>query len=161
MADEAGYQDGQKTEWLHKQLQNAINLRSAQDQVTWNIFGVFWAANAILLVVLFQNGEFPPNAIGMVIAGVGASLSWVWHLIQGRAIGHVKRHKNLMQKLEEDLKIPREYAVSARINIDNYEKTPGKGIAARKIMPCCSFGVAILWTLAFLFFLIKLIWSCI
>jgi len=138
---------------LWSQLGNAIHLRSAEDQVLWSIFGVFWAANAILLVALFQGGKFPTFSVGMVISVVGTLLSIVWHKIQGRALGHVKRHEELMKRLERELGFEDKYAVSAEINREGYSKYLGKGKPARKLMPICSLVAAILWGLAFIVFL--------
>lgn len=56
---------------LWSQLQNAIHLRSSQDQVLWTIFGIFGAANAILLVALFQNGLVPDDFPWFVISSAG------------------------------------------------------------------------------------------
>lgn len=150
---------------LLQQLGNAIHLRSAQDQVLWSIFGVFWAANAILLVALFPQGHFPTYPIGFIISVVGMLFSLVWYKIQGRALGHIDRHENLMEILEKklvELDMPQEYAVSAKINKDN--KCSFKSIPARKLMPICSQVVAILWAIGALIFLIlfivKLVCSC-
>ena len=120
---------------------------------------MFWAANAILLVALFPEGEIPSNPVGMVISAVGAGLSFVWYKIQNRAIGHVIRHETLMEKLEKDLlgSNDQKYAVSANVNQENYNNCVGKGIRARRLMPICSRVAIILWILAFLFFFIKLI----
>lgn len=144
---------------LWRQLGNAIHLRSAQDQVLWSIFGVFWAANAILLVALFQSGAAPTNPIGMVISGVGALLSFVWYRIQGRALGHVRRHETLMERLERQLEIPEDLATSGNINQEDYNRFLSRGIRARQLMPICSLVAVILWVLAFLFFFVKLVCS--
>ena len=146
---------------LWRQLGNAIHLRSAQDQVLWSIFGVFWAANAILLVALFSSEAYPRYVVGIVISVVGFLLSLAWHGIQHRALGHVKRYEELMKKLEQQqqLGIPPDLAVSDEINPD-YDKFLGKGIRARKLMPTCSLVAAILWALAFLFFFSKNLSIC-
>lgn len=144
---------------LWRQLNNAIHLRSAQDQVLWSIFGVFWAANAILLVALFQNGQIPASAIGIVISVVGALLSLVWHQIQGRALGNVFKHEALIERLELRLEIPENLATSGNINKEDYNRFLGRGIRARQLMPICSIIAAIVWALAFLFFVVRLICS--
>ncbi len=38
---------------------NAVTLVAKRDHIVWTVFGAFWAANAVLLVALFQNGDFP------------------------------------------------------------------------------------------------------
>ena len=134
---------------LWRQLGNAIHLRSAQDQVIWSIFGVFWAANAILLVALFSSEAYPRYVVGTIISVVGFFLSLAWHGIQCRALRYIRRHETLRDRIERQLSIPTELATSVRIN---------HGIPARRIMPICSLVAAILWALAFLFFFVKLVW---
>ena len=143
---------------LWSQLGNAINLRSSQDQVLWSIFGAFWAANAILLVALFTTGDLPSNpAVGLIVAGVGVSLSLIWHGIQNRALGHVKRHEELMKTLEEALDIDPRFAVSPEINRSNYDLFLRRGPSARTLMALCSLGGAVLWTLVLIFFVVKVL----
>jgi hypothetical protein len=46
---------------LWNQLENAVTLTAKQDQVVWTVFGVFSAAEAVLLAAVFQGGG-PPDA---------------------------------------------------------------------------------------------------
>jgi hypothetical protein len=138
------------------QLANAIAMRSSEDQVLWIIFGTFWAANLILLVAIFQTGDIPSNSlIGLLVAFIGILLSRVWHVIQNRALGHVERHEELMKRLESNLILESEsrFAVSARINVADYDKYLPKGSSARKLMPQCSKWGIRFWVLGFIFFL--------
>ena len=144
-----------KPKWLFEQLRNAIHLRSAQDQVLWTIFGIFGAANAILLVALFQN---KPGCSWVIISLAGMSASIVWRKLLGRALGHIKRHEELMKKLEFRLQIEKELAVSREINREAYDKHLGKGTSARDLMMIFSLGVAIAWGFALIWSIIKL--SC-
>ncbi len=142
---------------LWTQLKNAINLRSAEDHVIWNIFGIFWAASALLLVALFRTGDFPENsAVGIIISGVGLSLSIAWSLIQRRSLGHIKRHEKLMKRLEQKLEFDPDYAVSAEINTEDYDQCVGKGPAARTVMTWFSRAPIIGWGV----FLTYFIWRC-
>ncbi|HUY12786.1 MAG TPA: hypothetical protein VMX16_04030 [Terriglobia bacterium] len=136
------------------QIQNAIALRSSQDQVLWSIFGTFWAANAILLVALFTTGDLPKNRwVGIVISAVGLAIALVWRAIQKRALGHIARLEELIRKIEEDLRVEPRLAVSAEINREDYQRYVGKSIfSARTVMPLCSAGSAFLWIVAMLFF---------
>lgn len=139
---------------MWNQLANAISLRSAQDQVLWSIFGAFWAVNAILLVALFTTGKLPESiVVGIVVSSVGMLISLIWHFIQKRALGHVERYEELMRKLEAKLGFDASFAVSAKINREDYGRYVGKGIPARQVMPVCSLGGAILWALAVAFFI--------
>lgn len=40
---------------LWQQLGHAVSLDTSENQVVWTIFGLFWAADAILLVALFTT----------------------------------------------------------------------------------------------------------
>jgi|GEM_PF-1379588 len=138
-----------------KQLENAIKLRSAQDQVLWTIFGAFGATNAILLVALFPEGHCPTYLVGFIISLVGLFLAIVWCKIQNRALGHIKLYEDLMKELEYRLCIPRECTVS--INTALYEKYLAKGKPAKWWMPMCSKVMMGLWAVGVLFFLYSLI----
>jgi hypothetical protein len=72
---------------LWNQLSNAVALVAKQDQIVWAVFGVFWAANAVLLVALFTTGKLPEQSVGIIVSGVGLALSVVWLAID---IGHPK-----------------------------------------------------------------------
>ena len=83
---------------LWRQLSNANTLRSSEDQVLWSISGIFWAANAILLVALFQNGKLPDSHLPrLAISAVGAILSLTQYFLQGRTLGHIKRYEKLIK----------------------------------------------------------------
>jgi hypothetical protein len=60
--------------------------------VLWAIVGIFWAANAILLVALFQGGQ-PPSSryVGPVLSAVGFLFSAAWFGLQRRALSHIAR----------------------------------------------------------------------
>lgn len=131
---------------LWEQLSRAIELRSSQDQVLWSIFGFFGATNAILLVALFTDGEFPKDPwVAAVVVGAGLLLSLTWHFIQARALGHIKRHEALMESIERELRLPPELAVSAEINRASINRHVGVGIPARKVMARCGLVSSLLW----------------
>ena len=141
---------------LWAQLANAINLRSSQDEVLWSIFGTFWAANAILLVALFTGGGLPTDpSVGIVVSIVGAILSLTWYAIQGRALGHLMRHEELIKRIEAELDFDPDCAVSAEINRRAYDKYLGKHPRARVLMKVYSIGGAISWAGALLYFLLR------
>jgi hypothetical protein len=142
---------------MWNQLTNAFDLFSNQNQLLWTIFGVLWGANALLLVALFTTGNLPPGKIvGCVVAGVGLLLSLIWHIVQRRAIGYLKKAEVLISELERFLEIPKNLAWSADINEFDYLKYVGNRCGSiRDIMKGCSLGGAILWFLALLFFVSK------
>ena len=141
---------------LRAQLANASNLRSAEDRELWRIFQIFWAANAILLVALFSNGDLPTNLVGTVISGVGFGMSAMWSWIQHRVRGHVLRYERLIEKLERRLRMPPEYAVSSEINREDYQRYLGKGPRTGTIMIVCGLAVTIVWFITFVLFMIRL-----
>lgn len=140
--------------WL--QLTNVISMRSNQDQVLWSIFGAFWAANALLLVALFTTGNLPESSVvGIVISGVGILLSLIWHSIQDRALRHLANYEELMTRIETKLEFDSEYAISPRVNDLAYRQFLRGGIPARKLMPACSIGAAVLWLVGLGFFVLS------
>lgn len=153
-SDESGQRELSEHE-LWKQLTNVINSRSSQDEVLWSIFGTFWAGNAILLVALFPNGAAPKNFAGIVISLVGVLLSLVWGAIQRRALGHIERYEELMNKVEEKLKIDCKFAVSAKLNEQLYDKYLKRGWKARNVMKASSIGAMVFWVLMLAFFVVR------
>ena len=79
-----------------KQLGNAVALAAKQDQIAWAIFGVFWAANAVLLVALFTTGALPQPSVGLVVSSVGVVLSLVWRAIERRAVEWLKHYERVL-----------------------------------------------------------------
>lgn len=136
---------------LLTQLQ--ILLRSAQDQVLWTMFGIFWAANAILIVAVFNTGELPDEPwITGVIASVGALMCLVWHWVQSRALGNVIKHERLMQRLEKSF-IPEPHRTS-RSPEEVYNELLGSGAPwytrgprARNLISFCSLSAVLIWGL--------------
>ncbi len=154
---------------LWTQLSNAASLRSSEDQVLWTISGIFWAANAVLLVALFQGGKLPEtNVPCLVVSAVGMILSTIQYFLQGRALGHIQRYEELMTKLERALDFAPEYAISANLNTKDADRYLGgrKGnvwrkvcmgilVPARRLMQATSLGGALVWAAAFVFFLYR------
>lgn len=144
---------------LRDQLALTIKMRSSQDQVLWSIIGIFFAANAVLLVAIFPNGNYPPNPlVGVIITLFGVLLCMAWHLIQGRAIGYVKKHEALIFALEKALKVEGRYAISRELT--EVERKVYFGhctISARKVMPMCSSILLVFWIIVFLGFMTVII----
>ncbi len=136
---------------LWTQLANAIALRSSQDQVLWSIFGVFWAANAILFVALFTTGKIPVTGVGMIISFIGIFMSITWYLIQRRALGWIGKHEALIRLIDSLLfqGLSREAAI---INDVDYKKFLGRGPTARHVMQWCTGIFIFIWVLLFFAF---------
>ncbi len=86
---------------LWAQLNNAVNACLYIDYVSWLIFSIFWAANAVLLATVFDKNVSVQR--GMVISCIGALSSLVWWIIQVRALAHERIRKNIAAELEETL----------------------------------------------------------
>ena len=140
---------------LWKQLANAIHLNAKQDQIVWTIFGVFWAANAVLLVSLFKPTGIPEKHVGVLFSVVGLALSLVWWLIEKRAIAHLRFYEDIVERLETRLEVPAKYALSGRRNTELYKKHVGQGIRVRTVMMGSSICSMVLWAYFTLWF-----WFC-
>jgi hypothetical protein len=124
---------------LWEQLANAVAFAAKQDQIVWTIFGVFWAADAVLLVALFTDGKLPEHPVGIVVSVVGFAISLVWSAIQIRAFGWLKCYETVIKQIEvERLHVPALIAVTGS----------GKrvdGVPVRGLMITCPLVSAALW----------------
>jgi hypothetical protein len=133
---------------LFLQLQNAIALRSAQDQVLWTILGFFGATNAVLITAIFSSGDLPKTyIIPAFVIPTGMALCFAWNTIQARALGHIKRHEALMARLETALALPHAIATSSKLNRELYEEFLEGGRPARSIMPLFGWLALLMWFL--------------
>ena len=136
------------------QLSNAVALASTTNQIVWTVFGIFWAANAVLLVALFTTGDLPRRTPGLVVAAVGLALSAVWFLIQLRAILYLGFYEGVIRELESKyLKIPAAVALSRELS-DQFLKSVGSRFwSMRAIMLLCAVASCLAWLWAFAWFL--------
>ena len=152
---------------LWHQLSNAIHSRSSADQVLWTMSGIIWAANALLLVALFQGGKLPDSDVAsLVISAVGTLLSVMQFFLQGRGLAHIKIYEALIKRLESTLAFSSEYALSPDLNVaeaDYYEGGSlvhrlrmGTLFPVRKLMQFTSVAGALLWLAAVGFFLYRM-----
>lgn len=132
---------------LWSQLGNAVALAAKQDQIVWTIFGVFWAADAVLLVALFTTGDVPKRPVGLVVSIVGVAISGVWTAIQHRAIEWLKFYETVMKELEgkKYLHVPPSIAVTGR-------REQVKGVRVRGLMLACPLVSVVLWGWALYWF---------
>jgi hypothetical protein len=135
-------------EELFSQLSNAIAMRSAQDQALWTILGFFGATDAVLLSSVFSNGSLPKDGnIALILIMTGLFISFFWHSIQSRALGHIKRHEDTIRSIETRLGIPGEFAITAHIGSLGYERHLGKLIPARVLLSKLGWLSGILWSI--------------
>lgn len=126
---------------LWNQLGNAVALVCKQDQVVWAVFGVFWAANAVLLVALFTTSDFPKPLVGALVSLVGVALSGVWFVIEYRAMSWLAFYERIVRTLEnEHLFVPAAVAITSKEHTDKV-----KGLSVRRLMLACPFISTLLW----------------
>jgi hypothetical protein len=138
--------EGSGHEGLWHQLQNTVTLTAKQDQIVWAIFGVFCAAEAVLLAALFQSGGPPTGFVGPVVSTAGIVISVVWGFIQYRAIAWLKFYEEALIQLEELLRMP------VRLTVPKKEPEKVKGFRVRPLMIGCPWVSAIIW------FIVAIIW---
>ncbi len=145
---------------LWNQLGHAVSMAAKEDQIVWTIFGVFWAANAVLLVALFTTGALPSPPVGIVVSASGAALSSVWFLIQRRAIGWLGYYERIIRELEQKLQVPDAVALSPGLNKTTFNETVGRGVRVRPLMTGSGFLVAVLWIAVLACFVCRLTRVC-
>jgi hypothetical protein len=133
---------------LWNQLQNTVTLTAKQDQIVWAIFGVFCAAEAVLLAALFQSGSLPTGFVGPILSSAGVGVSVVWQRIQERAIAWLEFYEGVLIALQNHLGIPAPFKLT--VPRDQPEKVKGAGV--RLLMAQCPrkscriwLAVAIIW----------------
>ncbi|OFW00137.1 MAG: hypothetical protein A3G20_08125 [Acidobacteria bacterium RIFCSPLOWO2_12_FULL_59_11] len=124
---------------LWNQLGNAVTLVAKQDQIVWAVFGVFWAANAVLLVALFTSGDLPKRPVGFVVSIVGIALSLVWLACERRAVAWLRFYEAIVKGLEQNhLHVPPSVAFTG------HPETV-RGMRVRPLMLACPLVSAVLW----------------
>jgi hypothetical protein len=142
---------------LKDQLRNAVALAAKQDQIAWTVFGIFWAANAVLLVALFTSGDVPKPIVGVVVSLVGVVLSFIWSLIQRRALNWLTFYETVVQRLEERLPIPPDVALSGRRNDTLFCKVIGaSGTRTRVLMNRSGIAATLAWIVPLSWFSFRL-----
>jgi hypothetical protein len=131
---------------LWKQLSNALSARSDQDQVTWSIFGIFWAANALLFIALFTaSNKLLYGRVVLVVSFIGIFTSIIWFLLVHRALGHIAEYERVMWKIENFLF--KEYP-KFRITLEPNAKTRIRGRPqARVVMRWAIRGFFVIWVI--------------
>jgi hypothetical protein len=108
--------------------------------VLWTVYGLFSASNSLFLVALFQTGHFPDASVGVVVSAVGVTLSVVWILIQYRAIAHIENYERIINSVDSEL---------LKVTV----RTP----SARNVMRLSVGFFIFVWSVAFLYFLLRLL----
>jgi hypothetical protein len=139
-----------------QQIRKHFQKHGSKDARTCAVFGVFWAAGAVLLVALFNNGQGPNRPVGMIVSSTGVILSLVWTLLQLRAIGYLHFYDAIVEEIETRLSIDPDIAVSARINTRLHSANV-RGVSVRPLMVGCAVAAGLSWAVAWLWFYFQ--WS--
>jgi hypothetical protein len=103
-------------------LNLANNLKMHEDNLSWMIFSIFWAANALLLVALFQNGDIHLTKIKWIVVPLfGILLSTTWFILENRILAYQIFYEDLVARLEKKLNIHEDFLTNKNNNI-YYEK---------------------------------------
>ncbi|MEO8681075.1 MAG: hypothetical protein ABI665_18640 [Vicinamibacterales bacterium] len=133
---------------LQNQLTHAIALQCSSNQILWTVFGIFWAANAALLVALFATGAWPTPTIVLIVASVGGALSMVWFYIQDRAIKYLRFYDAVVHQLERTNQgLPIAVSLSKDAKSDLFQQHVGNGLSVRPVMQVSAAIAAVLWLL--------------
>jgi len=137
---------------LWHQLANAINLVAKQDQISWTVFGIFWAANALLLGSLATREVGPNRSTAILVALAGVLTCSVWSVIQKRAVDFKSFYDAVIHRLEAQLLGGNlDVALSGRLN-DKLLHTHVRGLGARSLMKLCPFLALVAWLVALKYF---------
>jgi hypothetical protein len=144
-------QNSQENYW--NQFSNVVAMAAKEDQIIWTIFGVFWAANAVLIVALFTTGNLPESLVGILVSIIGLILSIIWALIQHRAINWLRYYEHIIFRIERKyLHLPMDINLSPRINKFAKKKIIKGKVRVRVLMNYSGPVAVILWLLALIYF---------
>ncbi len=91
--------------WSSEQLQNVTSLRTDEHN-TWVIFfSTCLVTTAILLIALFNSGSLPDKNVGFIICLFGSIMSFVFLIIQNRALATMKTWEIAITEIEKELKL--------------------------------------------------------
>jgi len=135
------------TELLRDQLRNAVARWAAEDQVSWAIFSLFMAANAILARQLPHRDHWFSASFACT-GGLAASI--VWRVLQGRVVWYLSFFEEVVWKLESKLALPECFLLSSRHNTVNGKVHIRR--LARSVMLLSIDGAAFVWAAALWYF---------
>jgi len=137
------------TEHLESQLQIVSSARIGENQITWTIFGIFWATQVLLVGVLFQGGQFPPNPVlGFGVSFLGVVMSVAWALTQHRSLLHLQRHEDIIKLIEMQLVDRGDLLPDHQMTMQDLYSGP----RARTVMRVCCWAAAIAWLVSLVVF---------
>jgi hypothetical protein len=138
-----------------KQLQNAVNHRIGEDQIKWNVFSLFAAANAALVITLLSSDPLPRSGVSFAVSSVGLVLGIVWFSIQKRALQYMRFFETVQCKLETNLAIDPALSLT-RLRSSDPNRSLGKpGERSRYVMMIFIGLVLIAWFFSSTYFFIR------
>ncbi len=115
--------------------------RVGQDQVVWNMFGAFWATNALLLVSVFSADEvWDKKYVWLVVSLIGFMVSVAWFLVQDRMLNRIARYEISIKFIEKTLVFPKP--------LRTYSNSPLRSlidVRARNVMRLVVFLIGVTW----------------
>ena len=152
LSNESGSRPAPKSpshEDLEHQLDLIVASRVGEDQVTWTIFSIFWAAQVLLIGVLFQGPSFPPTPVAeLIVCLFGVGMSTAWGLTQNRSLLHLERFEDVTARIEGKLQIGGHLHPEHRLTMDKRFRGP----RARTVMRVCCWGTALAWLISSIIF---------
>jgi hypothetical protein len=145
---------------LWSQLGHAVAMTVKQDQISWTIFGIFWAANAVLLNALFTTGSIPSPIVGLIVSIFGMVLSWVWSQIQCRTIDYQNYYEKITLRLEGRLNIPPDISLSRGRNEETSNAILINSKSIRGLITKSTLISTVLWEIACIWFIMQSAVSC-
>jgi hypothetical protein len=88
---------------LWKHLNHVVAYITTTLQTTWTSFGIFSAANAVVLAALVKDGHLPERRVGLIVSLCGVALSLVWLVIQHRMLAWLGFYESIMAELQGKL----------------------------------------------------------
>jgi len=129
---------------LWKHLDNVLSASLNSDNISWVVFSVFWAGNAILLANL-GGGHNPASQI--LLPGVGVFGSTVWWIIQARALAYQRFRERIVADLEQYLLGSRGQELYAFSRNPRYTAYLGTTLRAKRFMGVSAAVFAHVWAL--------------
>lgn len=115
--------------------------RVGQDQVVWNMFGAFWATNALLLVSVFSADEvWDKKYVWLIVSVIGFVISMTWFCIQDRMLNRLLKYENSIKYIEKSLGFSK--------SLRTYSDSPPRSYCpfkARNVMRVIVLVIGVAW----------------
>jgi hypothetical protein len=99
---------------IRDQLRNAVSRSSVEDQISWTIYSIFWAGNALIATRLPAGNAWFHRSVLCLATMLSDSL--IWHPIQRRCDAALGFLEALVSNLEAHLPLAAEHRLSGWYN---------------------------------------------